>query len=146
MTATEVNLPIRILALDLERTLITDALSAEPRPGLLDFLTFCAGGFERVVLFTCVQQAEALEILEDLARSGHVPREWLDRLEYIEWNGEHKDLRFVPGAAPDEVLLVDDDPTWIRPDQRDQWIAVVAWDGGEDDELPRLRAVLEGRL
>jgi hypothetical protein len=41
------------------------------------------------------------------------------------------------------VLLVDDDEKWVRPDQRDQWIPLSGWDGGPDNELPRVRAVLE---
>jgi hypothetical protein len=50
---------VKVLALDLERTLISDAMSAEPRPGLGDFLAFCHERFQRVVLFTCVEQQEA---------------------------------------------------------------------------------------
>lgn len=33
-------MPIRVLALDLERILISDALHREPRLGLYDFLMF----------------------------------------------------------------------------------------------------------
>src|SRR5262245_37716455 len=102
-------------------------MSAEPRPGLFNFLTFCHSRFERVVLFTCVEQPEALEILRQLSRRGCVPPTFLSRLEYVEWSGEYKDLQFVPNSVPDDVLLVDDDPSWIRPDQRDQWIAITAW-------------------
>jgi hypothetical protein len=134
----------RVLALDLERTLISDALTALPRPGLFDFLTFCHERFERVALFTTVEEADAREVLEALAEAGHVPRALLDRLEYINWHGEYKDLPFVPDAAPADVLFLDDDPGWIRPDQRDRWIAVSPWDGGPDNELARLRAVLLG--
>jgi hypothetical protein len=36
-----------ILALDLERTLISDAMNCAPRPGLLSFLEFCAPRFAR---------------------------------------------------------------------------------------------------
>jgi hypothetical protein len=134
---------LRVLALDLERTLIDNALSARPRPGLLGFLAFCQERFERVVLFTSVEEADAREVLEGLARGGHVPLRFLARLEYVAWCGEYKDLGFVPGAARDEVLLVDDDAGWVRPDQRDRWISVAAWDGGPDTELLRVRAVLE---
>jgi hypothetical protein len=136
----------RVLALDLERTLISDALTALPRPGLFDFLTFCHERFERVALFTTVEEADAREALEVLVESGHVPRALLDRLEYVAWHGEHKDLNFIPGVSPSDVLFLDDDAGWIRPDQRDRWIAVAAWDGGPDSELTRLRAVLQGAL
>jgi hypothetical protein len=141
---------VKVLALDLERTLISDAMSATPRPHLFDFLAFCQERFERVVLFTTVEEADACDVLEGLARRGHVPPGFLDCLEYVEWCGTHKDLRFVPGTASGEVLLVDDDGGWVRPDQRDQWVPIAAWDGGADEELRRVRAVLErwlaGRL
>ena len=41
------------------------------------------------------------------------------------------------------VLLVDDDEGWVRPEQRDQWVPITGWDGGADAELARVRAVLE---
>lgn len=135
-----------VFALDLERTLIADALTAEPRPGLLLFLTYCHQRFDRVVLYTTVEEAAAREVLHDLERSGHLPPGFLDRLEYVDWHGEYKDLAFIPGTGPDDVILVDDDPGWIRPDQRGQWVPVAAWDGGPDDELVRVRAELERRL
>ncbi len=123
---------IRVLALDLERTLVDDALSGRPRPGLADFLAFCDARFARVAIFTTVEEPVAREVVVGLAESGHVPPSLLDRLEYIQWVGEHKDLRFVPGATPGEVLLVDDDAGWIRPDQREQWISIAVWDGKPD--------------
>lgn len=61
------------------------------------------------------------------------------------WTGVYKDLAFVRGAAPGEVVLVDDDGGWVRPDQRDAWIPVAPWDGGPDAELARIRAELERR-
>jgi len=110
-------LNVRVLALDLERTLISDALSARPRPGLFAFLDFCHRHFERIVLFTCVEQPDAWEVLDELARDGLMPVELLDRLEYVEWTGEYKDLAFILNSVPEEILFIDDDPQWIRPDQ-----------------------------
>ncbi len=133
---------VRVLALDLERTLIDNALGGLPRPGLRDFLSFCNGRFGRVTMFTTVEEAEAREVMEGLADSGHVPPGLLSRLEYVEWCGEYKDLAFVTVATPDEVLLVDDDQGWVRPDQRCRWVPVAAWDGGPDDELDQVRSVL----
>ena len=85
---------IKVLALDLERTLVSDAMSSDPRPGLFDFLAFCHEQFERVALFTSVETSDAREVMEELARSDQVPAGFLARLEYVEWSGEHKDLRF----------------------------------------------------
>jgi hypothetical protein len=137
---------VKVLALDLERTLIDNALGGCPRPGLRDFLSFCHEQFGRVALFTTVEEADAREVMEGLAQSGHVPLALLSRLEYVGWSGEYKDLAFVTGVVPDEVLLVDDDEGWIRPDQRSRWVPVAAWDGGPDDELARVRSVLEDWL
>ena len=137
---------VKILALDLERTLIDDALSGRPRPGLRDFLAFCDERFGRVAVYTTVEEADAREALADLDRAGYLPPGLLDRLEFVGWSGEYKDLAFVPDAAPNEVVLVDDDAGWVRPDQRGQWVPIAAWDGGPDNELARVRVVLEGWL
>jgi hypothetical protein len=137
---------VKVLALDLERTLIDDALSGRPRPGLSDFLSFCDERFGRVAVFTTVEEADARDVLADLDRAGHLPPGLLDRLEFVGWTGEFKDLAFVPDAEPAEVVLVDDDAGWVRPDQRGQWVPVAAWDGGPDSELARVRVVLEGWL
>jgi NLI interacting factor-like phosphatase len=137
---------VQVLALDLERTLIDNALSARPRPGLSAFLAFCHERFRRVAVFTTVEESDAREVLCDLAARGHVPPDLLVRLEYIAWSGEYKDLAFVPGVDPAEVVLVDDDPGWVRQDQRCQWIPIAAWESGPDGELPRVRTELEHRL
>lgn len=137
---------IKVLALDLERTLVDNAMSGLPRPGLIDFLEFCNQYFPRVALFTTVDEADAREVIEGLAERGLVPERLAERLEYVGWCGEFKDLRFVAASTPAEVLLVDDDAGWISPDQRDQWISLSAWDGGPDRDLVLVRNVLEGWL
>ena len=95
-------MPIRVLALDLERTLVSDARHADPRPGLATFLAFCQEQFPRVVLFTTVQEADARAVINELAERGYLPAELAERLEYVSWCGEYKDLAFVPDAAPEE--------------------------------------------
>ena len=139
-------MPICVLALDLERTLISDANRASPRPGLAAFLAFCHEHFARVVLFTTVEEADARAVIEELAGRGQVPAALAERLEYVAWCGEYKDLQFVTGATPADVLLVDDDAGWIRPDQRDRWIAIAPWDGGPDTELRRVQQFLTEHL
>lgn len=136
-----------VVALDLEHTLIDDALSGCPRPGLFEFVAFCLDRFERVVLFTTVEEVDAREVLVTLADSGAVPTDFVASLEYVAWSGEFKDISFVPDVVPEQVVFVDDDSGWIRPDQREQWIEVVPWDGkSADRELIRVRAELERRL
>ena len=137
---------LRVLALDLERTLVDNAFSGRPRPGLRSFLTFCQGRFERVVMFTTVEEADAREVLAELNRIGKFPPGLFDRLEFVNWCGEYKDLAFISGATSDEIVLIDDDAGWVRPDQRARWIPISPWDGGPDDELDRVRMVLESWL
>ena len=137
---------LRVLALDLERTLISDANGVAPRPGLAEFLAFCHEHFARVVLFTTVEEPDARAAIDELVERGRAPAELAEWLEYVPWCGEYKDLAFVTDAAPDEVLLVDDDAGWIRPDQRNRWIAIAPWDDGPDEELLRVQRVLTERL
>ena len=140
------RMSVKVLALDLERTLVSDAMSAEPRPGLFGFLTFCCERFARIALFTSVETAEARDVLEGLAQAGCIPSVFIDKLEYIDWTGEHKDLGFVPGAELGEALLVDDDVGWVPLDQREWWIRIAPWDGGPDNELIRVQSVLDLRM
>ena len=60
--------PVRILALDLEGTLISNAASRFPRPGLFALLEAVKGLFEEVVLFTAVRPQLAREILTNLGQ------------------------------------------------------------------------------
>lgn len=45
-----------ILALDLEGTLISNAVSQIPRPGLYSFLEHVQGQFDQLVMFTTVEE------------------------------------------------------------------------------------------
>ena len=140
---------VKVVALDLERTLISDALNKEPRPGLYDFLSFCTLNFERVALFTSVNKEYAYSIIFDLLKQGYIPQEFVDKMEYVQWKGNCKDLIYVSDAEPTEVLLIDDDEGFIKPEQKEQWIAIDEYDPylvRNDRELSRIRLVLEERL
>lgn len=73
----------------------------------------------------------------------------MDRLEYAEWEGTYKDLRFALNAIPAEVVIVDDGG-WIRADQQGQWIGIAEYDPYlvrcEDQEFVGVRRVLEERI
>ena len=77
------RMSVKVLALDLERTLIDDALSGCPRPGLREFLAFCHERFGRLAVFSTVEEADARDVLSELAGRGYVPPELLGRLEYV---------------------------------------------------------------
>ncbi|HFJ9597670.1 TPA: NIF family HAD-type phosphatase [Stenotrophomonas maltophilia] len=113
-------MPPNILALDLEGTLISNAVSQIPRPGLRNFLDHAKATFGEIVLFTTVPRHSALRIALLLAEEGHAPR-WFAEIRYVEWTGSTKDLRFVSRRLG-ETLLLDDHGPYIHPNQREFWV------------------------
>lgn len=73
---------MNIIALDLEASLIDNAIMGNPRPGLYSFLKFCLEHFERVVLLTTVEETEARVVLHELADDGAIPEEFAS-VEYV---------------------------------------------------------------
>ena len=88
--------PSNVLALDLEGTLISNAMSQIPRPGLHAFLSRCRELFTRIVMFTTVDEASFRKIEQSLVEEGFAP-DWFATLKYVQWHGETKDLR-CPGV------------------------------------------------
>jgi hypothetical protein len=113
-----------IIALDLEGTLVSNAMSQIPRPGLCDFLEFCRRHFSKVVLFTAASRGRAETVLKNLVDAGDVPAWVLTEMDYIEWLGPYKDLVYVKFTDANHVLLVDDNEAYIHPDQKDRWIQI----------------------
>lgn len=135
----------RVLALDLEGTLISNAMSQFVRPGLYAFLETCFERFAHVVLFTAVGKSRAMGILTQLVREGCVP-EQTATMRYVDWDGEHKDLRFVQQFFSEvplsDIFLVDDLEAYVMPGQRDQWVPIQSWASPyslDDQELIRLQ-------
>ncbi|MEL6547304.1 MAG: NIF family HAD-type phosphatase [Myxococcota bacterium] len=137
-----------ILALDLEGTLITNAVSQFPRPGLREFLEFAQTSFERVVIYTAVSENRTRPIIEQLYSEGVIPDSFATDWIYVDWSGAKKDLRLIPHCEPENVLLVDDQETYILETQLSQWIPIVEYavPDSEDQELFRVRRLLEERL
>lgn len=137
----------KVLALDLEGTLISNAVSVFPRPGLHRFLECCRGLFPRIAMFTTVPEHRFRSIANLLVEEGAAPS-WYASVEYIEWSGRTKDLQFVPGAEPEDVLLVDDLELYVHPGQGSQWVSVAGFEPPftqPDGELDRLLEVLARR-
>ena len=140
----------RIVALDLEGTLISNAMSQFPRPGLWGFITFCLERFERTVVYTAVRPARARAVLELLAREGDAP-EAFAAVEIVAWSGPVKDLRLIPGVGEArwrEAVLVDDLEQYVAPGQASQWVPVEPWVSpydANDRELERVQRVLASR-
>jgi hypothetical protein len=133
----------KTLALDLEGTLISNAVSAFPRSGLYDFLSFCREKFDRLVIFTSVPQATAIRIMGILAAEGSTPVWFADLDVFTCERHMQKDLGRI--GHPGSVWLVDDQEAYILPGQRDQWVPIQEFMPPfvqEDYELARVREAL----
>lgn len=111
-----------ISALDLEGTLISNAISQIPRPGLYGFLEEIHVLFDQLMMFTTVPEDRFRSIAALLAREGSVP-DWFAGLPYINGSGKTKDLRF---ASPNlgEALLLDDHGPYVHLGQEHLWVQV----------------------
>lgn len=134
------------LALDLEGTLISNALPMDctPRPGLWPFLSWARRHF-RVVLYTNVFPRRARASLRRIVQAGHAPS-WLARVEIfnpecLDGEPQAKDLRRI--GQLERVFIVDDSPGAILEGQRPYWLQIKSFWGGEDNELERILKELE---
>jgi hypothetical protein len=137
-----------VLALDLEGTLISNAMSQIPRPGLFAFLERCQALFPRVVMFTTVKEERFRKIATLLVDEKAAPP-WFADVEYVNWEGKTKDLSFIPGISTPEALLVDDFEVYIHPGQESQWVKVDYFDYPYDETdtgLVKVLQTLEQRL
>lgn len=139
---------IKVLALDLEGTLISNAVSVFPRPHLKLFLDRSRGMFERLVVFTTVSESRFRTIATTLASEGVVPS-WFRELEYVDWSGPTKDLAFIPTCDAGEALLLDDLEAYVHPGQLERWVRIHQFEppyAETDAELLRVLKGLEARL
>jgi predicted protein tyrosine phosphatase len=137
-----------VLALDLEGTLISNAVSQFPRPGLYAFLEFCREQFERLVLYTAVRDAVGEAIVRTLVTENTVP-EWFLNVPFVSWDGHLKDLCNVPDARPRDCLLIDDNRDYVVDDQVAQWIPIAKYESpypDTDRELARVGQVIAERF
>jgi NLI interacting factor-like phosphatase len=130
------------IALDLEGTLISNAVSQFPRPGLFTFLEYCHQNFDRLVIFTAVNEVRFRSISRTLAEAGDVPA-WFVDLEYINWHGTYKNLSFIPQATVDRTILIDDRIEYIHPDQKDRWLEIPGYEHPYPDDDRELERVMQ---
>lgn len=137
-----------VLCLDLEGTLISNAVSQLPRPFLREFLEGCDELFKRIAIYTSVPEPTFRTIASLLVSEGVAPA-WFQAVEYIDWEGPVKDLALVGEVEQDEVILVDDIELVVHAEQRNQWVRVdpfVAPYSASDTELKRVLTELMRRL
>lgn len=153
----------KVVALDLEATLISNVVSQIPRPHLMGFLLWCFEHMHQVVLFTAASTRTARNILMNFEKSGTIPRgagemviiEWLEpeRRGLLHQNAQ-KDLmhvvkRFAGRYELDTCRLLDDQECFVALGQRHLWVPVTPFCSPyslDDTELLRLRDVLHGQL
>lgn len=111
-----------ILALDLEGTLISNAVSQIPRPGLFPFLEHIRVQFRDLVMFTTVPEPLMREICGLLVAEGAAPP-WFSLLPYAHWEGPTKDLAFVTSDVR-QALLLDDHAAYVHPGQEGHWVEI----------------------
>lgn len=128
------------LAMDLEGTLISNAVSQIPRPGLYRFLEAINDIFEFTVIYTTVPEPVFRNIAQLLVREGSAPA-WFASIPYIDWQGPTKDLRNVC-AISGAVLLLDDHEPYIHPGQEGWWIEAPLFGFPYAEEDRGLEAVL----
>lgn len=132
----------RVLALDLEGTLISTAVSQFPRPGLFHFLERCRVLFERIVMFTSVPEERVRQIAQTLVEEGTAPA-WFQHLQYVHWEGAIKDLAFISDCNVREALLVDDLAVYVHPAQLNQWVRIEPFEPPYADSDTGLAKVLD---
>ena len=134
-----------VIALDLEGTLISNAVSQIPRPGLWQFLEGCRGLAVRVVIFTAVSEERFRSIAERLVEDGLAPR-WFSGIDFVRWSGRYKDLTPLIREHGCTALLVDDHADYVHPDQHQHWIPITAFDPQRPDaELAAVLTELQKR-
>ena len=137
---------IHTIALDLEGTLISNAMSQIPRAHLREFLEFCRQTFERVVVYSAVNPKQVRMVCQKLVEMGDVP-EWFGDVEIFRTRGKYKDLTAVAQNF-EHVLLVDDVETYVDPKQREQWVPCEQFcrPYGPEDELLAVMEEIKRRL
>jgi hypothetical protein len=138
----------KIIALDLEGTLISNAVSQIPRPGLFNFLEEAHGLAGRVVMFTTVKEDLFRKIAALLASENVVPA-WFPSIGFIAWEGRTKNLEWISDSKVEACLLVDDNPVYIHPGQESQWIHIepfMAPYPASDNELSRVIQVIRKKI
>jgi len=134
-----------VVALDLEETLISNAVSAFPRPGLKRFVEFALKVADRVVMFTIVREERARDLLQQIENEGCLPAGFAAAVEFVLYLGRTKDLSAAGEPESATILLVDDQPSMVHPGQEANWIPIAEFlppFDQENHELERVAKVI----
>jgi NLI interacting factor-like phosphatase len=138
-----------VIALDLEGTLISNAMSQFPRPGLYNFLVAVKRLAHRVVMFTGVQEPLFRQIAATLCQEGKAPSWFLD-IGYVEWDHlSKKDLIYIKNIRIERSVIIDDMPEYIKEEHMQQFVHIRQYESPyslQDRELERILAVLQEKV
>lgn len=137
------------IALDLEGTLISNAMSQIPRPGLYSFIETCSEYTSNLVLYSAVNPARCRKIMQVLAQESDVPM-WFAEIDIVDWDYRNhsakKDLKRIQTNWT-RGILVDDIEDYVSEEQLSSWIPIGNYDGytKNDNELERVAEVIAKR-
>ncbi len=112
----------KILVLDIEGTLVSNASSIYPRPGLKDFLIECKNLFDEIIIYSGISHLSYENVKSHLIANELVPS-WFSELRFIRMEGRYKDLLNIRNEIHN-VFIIDDMELFIHPEQKGQWIAI----------------------
>jgi hypothetical protein len=127
-----------LLCLDLEGTLISNAVSQIPRPGLHDFLER-AFSLCDLVIYTSVSEDRARAIQELLTKEAAAPI-WFKNLEVIRPKGT---IKHKAACGRSDAFLLDDQPCVIAEGEESWWIAIPEFSPPYPDEDKELLSSLD---
>ncbi|WP_250832663.1 NIF family HAD-type phosphatase [Marinobacter sediminum] len=130
--------------MDLEGTLISNAVSQIPRPGLHTFLENVSEACN-LMLYTSVSSERVQTIRNLLVEEGMVPIWFLD-LPVIHPSGTIKDKA---RCGRTDALLLDDQAAVVAPDEESWWIPIAEFlpaYSDHDRELVNALATIKSRL
>jgi hypothetical protein len=136
-----------IICLDIEGTLISNAMSQIPRPGLYKFLEELNQITDEVVIYTTLTELKLRVILDILREEEAIP-EWFAFAYRVPWSGKKKHLSYAAHKGAVEkraIYLVDDYQGYIADEDREHWIPIRQFEqpfAEEDHELDRVLEVV----
>lgn len=127
-----------LFCLDLEGTLISNAVSQIPRPGLYRFLD-CTAELCDLMIYTSVSPARVEAIRNLLVVEQQAPG-WLMDLPVIR---PEKTLKPKPACGRDVAFLLDDQPYVVVPGEKEWWIQIPEYLPPYSEEDRALNDALE---
>ena len=82
-------------------------------------------GKQNICVFTSVDESRFRQAAAQLVENNYAPN-WFGSVLYVDWVGEHKDLRFVFDDISKEVI-VDDYPAYIMFTQRHRLVQIIEY-------------------